>query len=126
MRKVKEKEFRIQAKTNDLTKHTFQISTSTKRFPKKMRMSLANRLQEKSLDIQDEVLEANEVYGNTVQAKRARREHQDRAIIECKKMLNLINLSYELNYLDDKSCEYWAKMVVDIKYMTMAWIKQTK
>ena len=44
-------EFNVIVKCKDLIKHTFTITNSTERFPKKYRFTLVNRIQDKAADI---------------------------------------------------------------------------
>ena len=44
-----------------------------------------------------------------------------KAVTICDEMLFYIELSMMLDILNDKSAEYWSKMVLDVKYMTIAW-----
>lgn len=44
-------EFNVIVKAKDLVKHTFTITNSTERYPKKYRFTLVNRIQEKAVDI---------------------------------------------------------------------------
>ena len=52
-------EFNVIVKAKDLVKHTFTITNSTERYPKKYRFTLVNRIQDKAVDIYECVLEAN-------------------------------------------------------------------
>lgn len=54
-------EFNVIVKAKDLVKHTFTITNSTERYPKKYRFTLVNRIQDKAVDIYECVLEANEL-----------------------------------------------------------------
>ena len=54
-------EFNVIVKCKDLIKHTFTITNSTERFPKKYRFTLVNRIQDKTVDIYECALEANEL-----------------------------------------------------------------
>ena len=51
-------EFNVIVKCKDLIKHTFTITNSTERFPKKYRFTLVNRIQDKAVDIYECALEA--------------------------------------------------------------------
>lgn len=46
-------EFNVIVKCKDLIKHTFTITNSTERFPKKYRFTLVNRIQDKAVDIKE-------------------------------------------------------------------------
>ena len=54
-------EFNVIVKAKDLVKHTFTITNSTERFPKKYRFTLVNRIQDKAVQIYECVIEANEL-----------------------------------------------------------------
>lgn len=49
-------EFNVIVKAKDLVKHTFTITNSTERYPKKYRFTLVNRIQDKAVDIYECVL----------------------------------------------------------------------
>ena len=64
-------EFNVIVKCKDLIKHTFTITNSTERFPKKYRFTLVNRIQDKAVDIYECALEANELNLNDAQEFKA-------------------------------------------------------
>lgn len=106
-------------KAKDLAEHTLRITSNCNRYPKKYRFSLVDRMQIKSLDIYESLMEANrtdiKIY------KRERNELQTNAITYCDELIFYIELSFKLNIINEKSMEYWSKMVSDIKHMTIAW-----
>ena len=106
-------------KAKDLAVHSFKLTSNCNRYPKKYRHSLVDRIQIKSLDIYETLLEANRI--NNVTNKRDRCEMITRAITLCDELLFYIELSMMLELLNDKSAEYWSKMVQDVKYMSIAW-----
>lgn len=122
--KRSQKQFRVITKAEDLVKHTLLLTNNTKRFPKKVRFSIVNRIQEEAISIYDNLLEANEIYVKNYKDKEERLALQRKAITRCKKLLFYIELSMEMGYINDRSCEYWGNLVFDVKYMTMAWIKR--
>lgn len=61
-------EFNVIVKAKDLVKHTFTITNSTERYPKKYRFTLVNRIQDKAVDIYECVLEVK--YMTTAWKKR--------------------------------------------------------
>lgn len=101
-----EKEFGVIVKAKDLVKHTLKITNNTNRYPKKTRFTITNRIQNKSLDIYECLLEANEIYPRTNYEKNQRRNLQIKALTYCKELLFFIELSMELGYINDKSCKY--------------------
>ena len=107
-------------------KHTFTITNSTERYPKKYRYTLVNRIQDKAVDIYECVLEANELDLRDAQEYRQRQKLQAKALTYCKELLFFIELSQEMGFISMSSCEYWSKLALEVKYMTTAWKKRDK
>ena len=111
-------------KAKDLAEHTLRITSNCNRYPKKYRFSLVDKMQIKSLEIYESLMEANRTDIRTY--KRERSELQTRAITHCDELHFYIELSFKLNIINEKSMEYWSKMVSDIKHMTIAWRTKDK
>ena len=114
-----ENDLKVIVKAKELAVHSFKLTSNCNRYPKKYRHSLVDRIQLKSLDLYEMLLEANRI--SNVNRKRERCETITRAIMICDQLLFCIELSMNLNLLADKSAEYWSKMVQDVKYMAIAW-----
>ncbi|MBD5545835.1 MAG: four helix bundle protein [Lachnospiraceae bacterium] len=114
-----ETELKVILKAKDLAEHTLRVTSNCNRYPKKYRFSLVDKMQIKSLNIYESLMEANRT--DLTDYKRERLELQTCAITYCDELLFYIELSYKLNIINDKSMEYWSKMVSDIKHMTIAW-----
>ncbi|MDE7445827.1 MAG: four helix bundle protein [Lachnospiraceae bacterium] len=114
-----ETELKVILKAKDLAEHTLRVTSNCNRYPKKYRFSLVDKMQIKSLNIYESLMEANRT--DLTDYKRERLELQTSAITYCDELLFYIELSYKLNIINDKSMEYWSKMVSDIKHMTIAW-----
>ena len=112
-------EFHIASKAKDLAKHTFQLTSNCNKFPKKYRFSLVDKLQNKSLELYDAILEANRCDFST--SNNDRRRKQQEAINFCDEMLFYIELSIDFSLMNIEGIEYWAKLVSDIKHMLIAW-----
>lgn len=112
-------DLKVIVKAKELAVHTFKLTSNCNRYPKKYRHSLVDHIQTKSLDIYDTLLEANRIHN--VIRKQERCEMITRAITFCDELLFYIELSMMLELLNDKSAEYWSKMVQDVKYMAIAW-----
>lgn len=108
-------EFNVIVKAKDLVKHTFTITNSTERYPKKYRFTLVNRIQDKAVDIYECVLEANELDLRDAQEYRQRQKLQAKALTYCKELLFFIELSQEMGFISMSSCEYWSKLALDMK-----------
>lgn len=119
-----ETELKVIIKAKDLAEHTLRVTSNCNRYPKKYRFSLVDKMQIKSLNIYEALTEANRT--DLTNYKRERLELQTKAITYCDELLFYIELSYKLNIINDKSMEYWSKMVSDIKHMAIAWRSKDK
>ena len=116
---MSENDLKVIVKAKELAIHSFRLTSNCNRYPKKYRHSLVDRIQIKSLDVYETLFEANRI-DNRFQ-KRERCETITRAITLCDELLFYIELSMNLELLNDKSAAYWSKMVQDVKYMSIAW-----
>lgn len=114
-----ENDLKVIIKSKELAVHSYKLTSNTNRYPKKYRHSLVDRIQLKSLDIYETLLEANRI--NNVTNKYMRCETITKAITYCDELLFYIELSMNLEILNGNSAEYWSKMVSDVKYMAIAW-----
>ncbi len=121
----KQNEFILISKAKDLVKHTF-IMTSEKRFPKKYRFTIVNRIQQLVIDIYECIAEANELDIFDNQEKFERLKKQKEALTKCKTVLFLIELSLEQELITTKQSGTWSGYVFDVKYMTARWNKQDR
>ena len=112
-------DLKVIVKAKELAVHSFKLTSNSNRYPKKYRHSLCDRIQLRSLDLYETILEANRI--NNVTHKSERCEMITRAVTLCDKILFYIELSMILELLNQKSAEYWSKMVQDVKYMAIAW-----
>lgn len=119
-----ENDLRVILKSKELAEHTLRVTSNANRYPKKYRFSLVDKMQNKSLEIYEYLHEANRT--DLREYARERSELQTKAITHCDELLFYIELSYKLNIINDKSMEYWSKMVTDIKRMTIAWRSKDK
>ena len=94
--------------------------------PEKYRFTLVNRIQEKAVDIYEMTLEANELDLRQADEHRQRQRLQAKALTYCKELLFFIELSQEMGFISMKSCEYWSKLALEVKYMIAAWKKRDK
>lgn len=116
---MSENDLQVIVKAKELAVHSFKLTSNCNRYPKKYRHSLVDRIQLKSLDIFETLMEANRIHNIT--HKRERCDTITRAITFCDELLFYIELSMLLELLNDKSAAYWSKMVSDVKYMSIAW-----
>ncbi|MBR5535762.1 MAG: four helix bundle protein [Clostridia bacterium] len=113
---------KVIVKAKELMAHTFTLTTNEKRYPKKFRHSLVDRMQLRSMDIYEILLEANRT-DNKARC-RERCELITKAIMRCDNLLSYIELSMNIKLLSENSAKYWSKLVCDVKYMALAWRKK--
>lgn len=117
-------DLKVIVKAKELAVHSFKLTSNCNRYPKKYRHSLVDKIQIKSIDIFELLMEANRI--SNITDKRNRCETITKAITYCDELLFLIELSMELGLLADNSAAYWSKMVSDVKYMSIAWRTKEK
>lgn len=116
---MSETDLKVIVKAKELAVHSFKLTSNCNRYPKKYRHSLVDRIQLKSLDLYEALLEANRI--SNITHNRERCDMITRAVTICDEILFYIELSMLLDLLTDKSAEHWSQMVRDVKYMSLAW-----
>lgn len=114
-----ENDFRVIVKAEELAEHSLRVSSNCNRYPKKFLYSIVARIQNRSLDIYDNLMEANRT--NNVREKQKRCELITQAIMDCDRLSFYVKLSKNLGFLSDGTMEHWQKMISDVKYMSIAW-----
>lgn len=94
------KELTVILKAKDLAKHTLEKTSNCNHYPKKFRFSLVDKMQNKSLEIYECLIEANRT--DIKAYKRERLELQTRAITHCDELLYYIELSNSLGLINIK------------------------
>lgn len=113
----KGQELQVIVKAKDLAEHTIRITSNCKTFPKKYRFTLVDRMQVKSLNIFDCLMEANVLRVGDIQ----RTELQTKVITYCDELQFFIELTVRLGIIAINRAEYWISLISSIKSMTIAW-----
>lgn len=98
-----------------------QITNNSERYPKKVRFTLVDPIQRTVIDIYKLLLKANYLNTNIRNQLDRRIMCQNEAIYLCDILLLYIELSLDANYINDKSCEYWVRQVMNVKWMIVSW-----
>ena len=106
-----------------LMEYTMTITSNRKRYPAKY-IQLVQRIQNKSMDIYEYLIEANRLSLETCKAERL--ELQTKAILSCDKLSCFVEMSMNLNLVGSDTVNNWQKQIDDIKYMTIAWRERDK
>lgn len=113
----------VVVKAIDLMDYTMTITSNKKRYPAKFKI-LVERIQNKSMDIYEFLIDANRLNINV--SKEERIELQTKAITSCDKLSCLVELSMRHNLIGSDTVDYWQKQIDDVKYMTIAWRERDK
>lgn len=118
-----EQKLNVIVKAIDLMKYSMTITSNRKRYPVKY-IQIVKRIQNKSMDIYEFLLEANRLNLNTSKSERI--ELQTKAIATCDKLSCFIEMSMEMKIIGSDTVNYWQKKIDDVKYMTIAWREKDK
>lgn len=119
-------ELTIICKAKDLVNHTLQLTNNTKLFPKKVRFTLCQRMQNLSIQILHDIIAANEIYPRTVAEMNTRLDLQKEVLTNCKVFLNFLDIALEQGYIDIRRCEYWTGLTTDVKNLAASWRKPVR
>lgn len=120
---MSEQKLKVIVKAIELMKYTMTITSNRKRYPSKY-IQLVKKIQDKSMDIYEFLLDANTLNIDT--SKQERLELQTKAITSCDKLSCFIELSMNLNLVGSDTVTHWQKQVNDVKYMAIAWREKDK
>ena len=120
---VAEQKLDVIVKAIKLMEYSMTVTSNRKRYPIKY-IQLIKRIQNKSMDIYEFLLEANRL--NVISSKSERLDLQTKAITSYDKLSCFVELSMNLNIIGDKVVENWQKQINDVKYMSIAWREKDK
>ena len=114
----------IICKARDLVNHTLMLTNNCNLFPKKVRFTLCQRMQDVTIQILHDIIAANEIYPKTVQQMERRLDLQKEVLTNCKIFLNYLDISLEQGYIDIRRCEHWTGLTTDVKNLAASWRKK--
>jgi uncharacterized Fe-S center protein len=111
-------------KAKQMAAHTVEITNNTNYFPKRYRMTITDKIVNKSFEIFMLLYEANEIYPRNKRDFEDRQRNQRRAMACCRTLVAMIDIAKTLFHLPDDKVKYWTRLVVEVRYMTAAWYKK--
>ncbi|MGN0404459.1 MAG: hypothetical protein ACI4F1_04500 [Bariatricus sp.] len=108
----------------ELAGYTIKITSNEKKFPKRYRLSIVNKIQEKAFYIVDCLIMANEIYPNTKSEYEQRILYQKQARAACRSMMTMMEIAASTFNVNAGTLQYWTKMARDVRNHTTAWIKK--
>ena len=121
----KKSELRVVTKAKDLCTY---ILTVTEKSPKKFRFTIVTKLQNLSLDLIENIYEANEIYFKDADAQtiQKRINKQRSALTKVKLIAYISQLARELGCILPKQYENISELVHDCQSLLAAWLKSSK
>lgn len=92
------------------------------RFPKSESFGMIKDLRDSARNAMRSVHAANET--NFRKKPFERLKKIEAAIEECNLLLQLVDLSHDLQYIDKKRMGTWTKKITDVKYLCLSWLKK--
>lgn len=117
-------ELTIIAKAKDLVNHTLKLTNNANLFPKKVRFTLCQRMQNITLQILHDIIAANEIYPESAEEWKRRLDLQREVLTGCKMFLTFLDIALEQGYVDIRRCEYWTGLTTDVKNLAASWRKK--
>lgn len=117
----KDEELKVIVLAKRMMKYSISMANNQNRFPKKYRFSLVNAIQDDARNIVRNLLMANHMHTGDIEQLHQRLQYQLEAICLCDLMLLNLEIALDEHCIGDNSCEYWTRLVVDVKRMTISW-----
>lgn len=111
-------------KAKQMAVHTVEITNNTNYFPKRYRLTITDKIVNKSIEIFMLLYEANEIYPRNKKDFEDRQHNQRRAMACCRTLVAMIDVAKTLFHLPPDKVSYWTKLIVEVRYMTAAWYKK--
>ena len=121
MTKSTQNELQVIVLAKRMMKHSIMLANNQNRFPKKYRFSLVNSIQDDARNIVRNLLLANHLHTGDKEQLKDRLAYQLEAICLCDLLLLNIEIALDEHCISSESCEYWARLVVDVKRMAISW-----
>lgn len=111
-------------KAKQMAIHTIKITNNTDYFPKRYRLTIVDKIVDKSFEIFTLLYEANETYPRCKKELEERQYNQRKAMACCRTLVAMIDIATTLFNLPADKVSYWTRLVVEVRYMTAAWYKK--
>lgn len=112
--------------SKELAGYTLRITCNEKNFPKRYRLTVVNRLQERVLDIVDKLVMANEIYPNNRMELERRILYQKEARAGCRALMTMMDIAACTFRVEAGTLRYWTELAVNTQRLITAWIKSDK
>lgn len=121
-----ESKLRVQTQSRELARHTMQLCSNEKIFPKRDRWILSSRIMDTALAIMENVDFANDIQAVTPVDFALRRKSQTIALASTAKMIGLIDLAYTRYGIEGSRVSYWVGLVLEVRELVKKWRQSDK
>lgn len=116
-------DYDIIEKAKELVGYTLRITSNEKNFPKRYRYSVVNKIQEKILDILDNLVMAYELYPNSKTEFDKRILHQKEARAGLRSLMLMIEVAANTFDIKASTFAFWTDKATELKDHVSGWIK---
>lgn len=113
-------------KAKELVAYTIQVCNNEKRFPKRSRWILANRIVDSAMTIMEQCDVANNIYVSLPCDYELRRNAQTMALATTSKMLGQVEVAYNMYGSTAVNAEHWTGLVYEVRELIKAWRQSDK
>ena len=108
--------------SKELAGYTIKLTQNEKNFPKRYRLSVTNKIQDKAIEIVDCLIMAQEIFPNTRLEYQQRQLYQKQARAACRSMMALIEIAADTFGVRAGTFQYWTKEATELRNHLTAWI----
>lgn len=117
-----QRDFELAQMAGDALSHAIKLCGKKQdkctRFPKYLYPTYVDKILSTSSDIHELIILANETALGENRLNR-----QKEAAAKCVYLMALVRISFENGWISGKQCDEWQKLLKNIKYKTLNWIK---
>ena len=121
-----ESKLEVLCKAEELAVYTIKVCKNEKRFPKRDRWILTQKIVNETLDTLTCIKRANATYVTTAEEYTYRRGQQTEAYAHAEAMLTLVEIAYQVLGIEAEKIEYWTGLIKTVEEKIQSWKKSDK
>ena len=107
----------------ELAGYTIRLTSNEDHFPKRYRLSVVNKIQDKAMYVVDCLIMANEIYPNSALELDRRLLYQKEARAACRSMMTMMEIAADTFRMDAGTLRHWTAQARDVRNHATAWIE---
>lgn len=113
-------------KAKELAGYTIRVTSNEKNFPKRYRLSVVNKLQNKAMDILDLLMMAKEIMPTTKIEYEQRQLYLHEARAAVYSLCTMMEVAANTFYMDMGKLAFWTELTDKLCYDINLWIERDK